>query len=357
MSIKNAAVLIAIAMSALAPAGAHAADEDKGEAGWGKGAYFESSDGKFSLELGSRVQVRYTQDDPDGGDSTGSFRVRRAKLSLKGRVYGDVEYKVQAAWSGGSTTLEDAYFEFARNPLATLWVGQGKVFFGRQELTSSGKQQFVDRSITSARFAHGRDQGLALIGETDAETFSYQVGVYNGNGPNRSGDDNTEKLIAGRVVFTPFGEYKLEESAIGRPDSPRLAIGVAALSSTEDAGAAEVDVNRLGVELAYKIGGWSTVAEYFTEDADLVAGGSSDSDGYYAQVGYLFPNDFEVAGRYAVVSPDVAGASADEIETGVALSYYVAKHDYKIQADYRNIEDELANADDRQIRVQLQLAW
>ena len=71
MSIKNAAMLIAIAMLALAPSNVSAAEDPDGEAGWGKGAYFKSADGRFSLNLGSRVQVRYTQDDPDGGDGHG----------------------------------------------------------------------------------------------------------------------------------------------------------------------------------------------------------------------------------------------------------------------------------------------
>ena len=57
-----------------------------------------------------------------------------------------------------------------RNPLAVPWIGQGKAFFGRQELTSSGRQQFVDRSNVNTRFAAGRDQGIGLTGSTEAKT-------------------------------------------------------------------------------------------------------------------------------------------------------------------------------------------
>ena len=332
--------------------------DDNGEAGWKKHAYFKSSDGKFSLELGSRVQFRFTQEDPDGGDSRGSFRVRRAKFSMSGVVYEYWNYKIQAVWSGGSTSLEDAYFQYSKNKMAQLWLGQGKAFFGRQELTSSGKQQFVDRSITSERFAPGRDQGLGLVGVNENKTFEYNLGIYNGNGRNQSRDDNSEKMIVGRAVWTPFGEYKLEESALDYPDSGKLAIGGSFLSTTNGNGAAnEVDITRVGVEFAYKIHGFNTVGEYYNESADLPGGGDADTDGLYLQVGYLFPNKkFEIAGRYAVVSPDVA-FSADEIETGIAFSYYLKKHDYKLQADFRNIEDELSNTDDREIRVQLQIAF
>jgi phosphate-selective porin len=353
MSIKKWMIAGVIATLALVPATAHAAD---GEAGWGKGAYFKSDDGRFSLNLGSRVQVRYTQDDPEDGDSVGSFRIRRAKFAMSGNVYGNIEYKIQAVWSGGSTTLEDAYFVYTGNEMAQFWVGQGKAFFGRQELTSSGKQQFVDRSIASERFAHGRDQGIALIGENSGKTFEYNLGFYNGNGRNRSSDDNDEKLLVGRVVFTPFGQYKLEESSLDYPDSPKLAIGASFLTNTEDAGPDEVDIDRFGVEFAFKVGGFNSVAEYYSESADLGAG-DADTDGFYAQLGYLFPNkQFEIAGRYAVVSPDSV-VDADETETGIAASYYISKHNYKIQADFLNIEDEFDNTDDRQIRVQLQIAF
>ncbi|MCB1055216.1 MAG: hypothetical protein KDD11_06840 [Acidobacteria bacterium] len=349
---------IAATMAALvAVPGTLRADDAKGEAGWAKAAYFKTSDGKFSLEFNSRVQVRFTQLDPEDGDSIGSFRIRRAKFALKGNAYGDIKYKIQAVWSGGSTTLEDAYFEFAQNKMATVWVGQGKAFFGRQELTSSGKQQFVDRSIASERFAHGRDQGIALIGVNSNKTFEYNIGVYNGNGRNQSRDDNQEKLIVGRLVFTPFGEYKLEESSLDYPDTGKLAIGISGLSTTDGTGAAAEDVTRLGVEFAYKIGGFNTVAEYYSENADLSGGASADTDGYYIQLGYLFPNKkFEIAGRYAVVSPD-SPVSADETESGVALSYYLHKHDYKIQGDFRTIEDDFTNSKDNEVRIQLQIAF
>ena len=116
-------------------------------------------------------------------------------------------------------------------------------------------------------------------------------------------------------------------------------------------------MTRLGVEFAYKIGGFNTVAEYYSENADLSGGASADTDGYYIQLGYLFPNKkFEIAGRYAVVSPD-SPVSADETESGVALSYYLHKHDYKIQGDFRTIEDDFTNSKDNEVRIQLQIAF
>jgi len=306
------------------------------------------------IEIGSRVQFRYTNEDPEDGESKGSFRVRRAKFAVSGTIYEDWKFKTQAVWSGGSTTLEDAYIEYTKNPMATVWFGQGKAFFGRQELTSSGKQQFVDRSITSGRFAHGRDQGVALVGTNSARTFEYIVGIYDGNGRNNSSNDDNDYLTVGRVVWTPFGEYKLEESSLDYPDTARLAIGASILDNTDGGD----DVRRTGLEVAYKVKGFNAVGEYFDETVDILGGGSEDATGYYVQLGYLFPNQkFEVALRNAVISPDVAGPSQDETENGVAFSYYLHKHGQKFQADFRTIEDDLSGNKDNEFRMQFQIVF
>lgn len=305
------------------------------------------------IEIGSRVQFRFTQSEPEEGESKGSFRVRRAKFAVSGTIYQDWKFKTQAVWSGGSTTLEDAYIEYARNPMATVWFGQGKAWFGRQELTSSGSQQFVDRSITSERFAAGRDQGIGLTGRNSDKTFEYGVGIYNGNGRNQSSNDDNDFMTVGRLVWTPFGEYKLEESALDYPSSPKFALGIAGMSTTDG----DDDVTRLGLEAAFKVGGFNAVGEFYQESLDPLAGDSLDTDGYYLQVGYLFPNrKFELAGRFAAVSPDVAG-NADETETGVAASWYFAKHGQKLQADFRQVEDDASGTTDDEFRLQFQIVF
>ncbi len=347
---------------ALAPAavGSEEGGEDEtGKSGWSKNKLtFESADRKFTLHLANRVQIRFTHEDPELGEDRDSFRVRRYKFKLEGLAFGDWQYKLQANFAGGSAVLEDAYFQYRRNPWLQPWIGQGKVFFGRQELTSSGKQQFVDRSEVSERFAPSRDQGFALVGASPNQTFEYQVGVYNGNGPNRRENDNDDLMTAARVVFAPLGEYDLAEGAIDYPATPRLAIGAAGLATTQGAGAAEVDIERVNLELAFKVRGFSLVGEYYGEEASPVAGARVDTDGYYLQVGYLFPGRrFEVAGRLGEISLDLPGPSRDQTETGVAVNYYWSKHDYKIQADLRRLEDELAGTEDDELRVQLQWSF
>ena len=66
-----------------------------------------------------------------------------------------------------------------------LRVGQWKRPFSRQQLTSSGKQEFVDRSLTDKAFGAGRDVGMMVHNNfTRAKGLEWAAGVFNGNGAN-----------------------------------------------------------------------------------------------------------------------------------------------------------------------------
>lgn len=320
---------------------------------------FELGDQQFSVRLSAFIQARFTYEMPDDGEDRGSFRVRRAKVKLTGKLFGDWGYQLQSVLNGSSVLLDDAWLEHTRHPLFRIRVGQGKTPFGRQFLTSGSKQQFVERSIASDRFAHGRDIGLWILGDSPARRFEYNLGVFNGNGVNQKKDDNDELLYTARFVVTPFGAYRPEESAHDYPARPVLALGVSGLVTTQGQGDAAVDLTRLGGELAFKVKGLNAVAEYYRETAEPATGGSRDADGLYAQLGLLFPNrKLEIAGRYSLISPDVSGPSQDETETGIAVSYYLHKHNYKLQADVRSLGFDAAPEEDRdEVRLQLQLMF
>lgn len=335
------------------------------------------------VSLSNRIQVRYSYFDRETGEDVGTFNIRRAKTAIEGKT-GDWKFKLQANWVGAGyltgasivsdslrTTvrrgpeLEDAEIWWARNPMATIWVGQGKVPFSRQEFTSSGKQQFVDRWIGNALYAPGRDQGIRLEGMNSSKTFEYAIGAYNGIARNININDNDDYLYSGRVAWMPFGEYKFEESSLDYPDSPKFVIGLAALDNTVGTGTAAVDVFRLGYEAAFKWKGFNVQGEYFDETAENTSNVESDNKGYYVQAGYLFPNKkFEIAARLENIERDQAfsvsnlGSALKDFEgTGLGLSYYLNKHVNKIQADYFTYEDKTTGNELDELRVQLQIIF
>ena len=352
------------------------------EVSWKDGkTTFKTKDAEISLS--NRVQARYAYFDREEGEDVGSFLIRRAKTAVEGKA-GDFRFKLQANWVGAGyvtgasivsdslrTTvrrgpeLEDAEIWWAKHPMATIWVGQGKVPFGRQEYTSSGKQQFVDRWIGNALYAPGRDQGIRREGMNEAKTFEYAVGAYNGIARNININDNDDYLYSGRVAWMPFGEYKFEESSLDYPDSPRLVLGLGAVDNTIGTGSSAIDVFRLGYEAAFKWQGFNVQGEYFDEDAEDQGNVKSDNKGYYIQAGYLFPNKkFEIAARFEDIERDTAFSVSNLASAllnfegqGLGVSYYLNKHVNKIQADYFTYEDKNSGTDLGELRVQLQVIF
>ncbi|MEO5763352.1 MAG: porin [Vicinamibacteria bacterium] len=142
------------------------------------------------MEMSTRLQVRYTHDPNDsvrlpgtatGGDDNGSFRIRRAKFKLEGwamKPWLTYEFQLNIPAVTGSNAgaiLEDASIDVdttkGKNRLR-IKFGQFKPGWGRQEMTTSGSQSFVDRSEVSNQYARGRETGLALWGTTSNNKLS-----------------------------------------------------------------------------------------------------------------------------------------------------------------------------------------
>ena len=112
----------------------------------------QSQDGLHRLAIQGRVQGRL-ESSFDVADSGAYFLVPRARLALKGHSYTpDLGYKFQADFGKGGAALKDFYIDYRFASALRLRAGQYTRPFSRQQLTSSGKQQFVDRSIVNAPF-------------------------------------------------------------------------------------------------------------------------------------------------------------------------------------------------------------
>jgi phosphate-selective porin OprO and OprP len=312
----------------------------------------------FTLRTGARVQIRATHAAPADAPDMTALSIRRARLSLSGAAYHHFNYAIQLELAGASARLLDANVTSTLAPWATIWAGQGKAFFGRQQLTSSGNLHFVDRTIVDGRFAAGRQQGLGLTGRLADGRVEYNAGVYNGNGINQTTNPNNRFMTVARVVAMPLGAYAPVESAHDYPAAPRLAVGLSALDNTTGEGATETGIRRVNAEAAFKLRGLNMTAEFYREWAEPHAAAQVVTDGWYYQAGYLLPGrTHELAGRWAVIAPHAADAAnaGDTIETGVGYSYYFAGHRAKLQTDLRNVRAVAADTDHRELRVQLQL--
>ncbi|MGH7790914.1 MAG: porin [Thermodesulfobacteriota bacterium] len=364
----------------------------------GDGFTIKSKDGNYSLRTRLRTQFQFSVNDTDGEDTATDFNIRRFRIIWDGNAFTPwfLYYIQVSADNNGDFTLRDAYFDIAYNKMFAPRVGQYKVPFSREELTSSSELQLVERSIVNDEFAFGRDRGASIYGVL-GNYITYGAGIFNGDGRNGVSTDSN-LLYAGRIMFTPCcgelkyggtfpagGDYKIEPN-FGL-DKPLIAFGAALAvipglnignktpdndidgrfdeifgGDVIDSGGAEADVFALTADANFKYSIFSAEAEYQfrTIDPDDGTFEETTDQGFRIQAGlFIVPEFIEVAGRFAYIAfdDDVDGReSRYEITPG--LNFYLSKsHRWKVQLSYSFINDEDTDGeeiDQNVLRAQLQ---
>jgi phosphate-selective porin len=177
------------------------------EVGYNKGAYIKTPDDRFSLKINVRTQELFKYEDQEDEKNTDTFNVRRARLLFGGNAfYPWMKYFTQVTLEGGSAALRDAYIEAAYYDWAKPQIGQYKVPFDREFLTSAFSLELIDRSIVSNAFSLQRDIGVQVSGGFFKNQLNYALGMFNGSGANQTNQDQNFMYV-GRVVYTPFGSF------------------------------------------------------------------------------------------------------------------------------------------------------
>jgi phosphate-selective porin len=355
------------------------------------------------------MQFRWTLDDREAFDAdstgdgvgredgpSGAFDVPRMRISFSGgafRPWLKYEFQFDLSRTSGesSSKIKDAVIEIRpvdRN--YRLRFGQFKAPFGLQQLTSSGRQQFVDRAITDSKFVPSRDMGLMVATTFARGTVGVDAGVFNGAGESRR-QNNRSYLWVGRAYYQPWGNYRLSEGSSDAGDDPVLHVGAGIRTGTQVQGRTTTGVfddadnqTAMNAEFAYKARRVFATAEYFwMSDAqnNPVDGRDIGSHGFHAQASYmLVPRIVEAGVRYARIDPDTDVASSDVSEVRAVVGYYWQGHNLKVQGDVGQVgfDDNVSalasrarlglpslgsrlvigeRLRDTQVRVQLQIAF
>lgn len=158
-----------------------------------------------------------------------TFYIRRARISLAGTFYqgqaGKLEYKVQAELAG-SPKLVDYFFKYTICDEFGIQLGQFKSPLSVENSEYAPlKLEMIDYSLLVQRFVRmstadlsgisstGREMGLQFYGNLfkmndGHHLFRYNVAVFNGNGINRSDDDQRKDFVA-RLMFFPIRDLSL----------------------------------------------------------------------------------------------------------------------------------------------------
>lgn len=306
-----------------------------------KGIEFIGKDSLFSMRIQFRMQNRaafLTRDDKDFSAGSYEFRVRRLRLKLEGFVYSPkLTYKIQLAFSRGDmdwdmtqesqvntsvNIVRDAVVYFEPWKDLKFGFGQTKLPGNRQRVISSGDQQFADRSIVNATFTIDRDFGF--FGSYKRNYFTVSASLTSGEGRNSSGS-NSGLSYTGRIEGLPFGAFAdkndYQEGDLAREQKPKLSIG-ASYNFNDDAVRAggqlgrdlytKTDMETFSLDLLFKYKGFALYSEFMQRNCSNPITYTSDTlsiqpiyagYGFLQQVSYLFKSNWEVALRYAEVTP------------------------------------------------------
>ncbi|RMH08449.1 MAG: porin, partial [Nitrospirae bacterium] len=306
--------------------------------GWGKkGFTLETLDGKWKTALQWRFQGRWTypeRSDPrnaaafsDNPEST--FELRRVRMKIGGHGFRPwIKYYFEVDLQPGrdfdddsekaSTRLIDWRIMIERFKWLQLRIGQWKVNYNRERVDSSGKQQFVERSIVNRIFTIDRQIGAMVYGHLFPGTMvdsRYYVGVFTGAGRGLEKNDDANMMWMGRFQWNFLGrDLKFSQSDVKYHTQPAgsLAVGVyttigkctrwsssgcgnlAGFTKPSAAADGQFRVEGIVEEAAFKWRGFSFQHEFHWKQikdntiAEGAPGHRTNLFGSYTQAGYFF---------------------------------------------------------------------
>lgn len=348
-------------------------------------------DGNNRLHLWFRGQFRYSHpfdSDPTTAEGFGappqsSIDIRRARLKAGGNAYRSwLKYYLEFDFV--NSRLLDFHFTLSPNPWLQLRLGQWKATYNRERVDSSGKQQFVERSIVNREFTVDRQPGIMLAGhlwrgKKLADSWCV-FGMFNGNGARASNDDGSMMWVAryqwqflGRdlrfsqtdVEYTERPAATLSFGAIGNksPYTRFSGSGGGQLGNFENGAAGQYEVTQFLEEVAFKYRGFSFQHELHWKDVDdTVNHRVTDLRGTYLQAGYIpwagsdhMLKPLELAVRYAWVDDDTSRPDDDRRELTFGANWFFSGHDNKLTVDLSRLT--LDQPDGRLDDVRVRFQW
>lgn len=333
------------------------------------GFEWNTSDGNYRMYIGGRLQFRYaTPFDRNpisyqalSRSARQEFLVNRARLKIGGHVYKPwVKYAFEYGLVSGR--LLDFRIMVEKYRGLNFKIGQWKVNYNRERVVSSGKQQLMDRSIVNAYFTLDRQQGVGVYGNLGSQgiaNFSYDVAIVTGAGRSAPFNPTNNLMYIGHLQWNFLGrEMPVTESDTRFHQKPVGEIGISGASykgvytnfsssggtdwiNGSDSLLNTYEIRQANVESAFMYKGFSWQNEFhmkWIEDQQNKE--TIIQSGMYIQAGYFphgvigaVPENLEIAGRFAVVLPDI---DVDHLQRqyDLAVNYFFRGHRNKLTAEY-----------------------
>ena len=363
---------------------------------FGKGLLnFVAKDSSFSVKFAPRFQVRSMSSwDHDGSQYVSpehNFIVRRSRLKFDGFAYStNLKYKLELGLSNRDISGANEFnrntpryildavimWQFAKN--WELWAGQTKLPGNVERVVSSANLQLVDRSLLNSRFNIDRDLGIQIRHKSNLGgefLMREKFAISQGEGRNVTEGNEGGLQYTGRLEFLPFGTFKSKgdysQSDLKREVSPKLMVGFTYNfneKAVRERGFAgdymirndktifETNQTTIFMDAMYKYNGVSFMGEYAKRTADSVIATEADGvtptgdvvltgNALNLQLGYLFKNNYELAGRFTTVDYDSITEKMPSKQYTLGINKYLVGHKLKVQSDisYTSLDGEKDN--------------
>lgn len=355
------------------------------------GLLFESKDGRFRFNPWLRGQFRYSDplqgdlldngqlSDPPGGE----FEVRRARLKIEGHLFSPKLGFYYEHELSGDHPLLDLRLDLDPGEGFLARIGQYKVLYNRERIDSSGKQQFVERSIATYAFTLDRQIGATLMKQSlEGSAFDnwLMLGLFEGDGISPEARGGAPMAVArwqwqflGRDLPFSQGDIKLREEAaaslsfgaagVRGPYTRFSSSGGGQLRGYAAGGDERYTLRQYLQEFAWQYRGYSIQQEYHIKHiTDHESVRDSELHGGYAQFGKAWRVDWqtlpfvwELAVRLARVDWDKTLLDRTQREYSLVGNVFFSGHDNKLSFELSKLELQETNQPGvDETRVQLQ---
>lgn len=358
-----------------------------------QGLVLKTREENTSLWLGLRLQLRYTnlKADPVDPETLSSqveddFRFNRGRIKLGGHLL-QPWLNIYSEYDFTKGYLLDYRVTLNTSETAMIRAGQWKTEYNRERVDSSGKQQFVDRSIANYWFTLDRQLGASLQGRIGAGhplDSRYWLAVVSGEG--RGGEwDERHSLGVLRYQWNllrrdaPFSQSDITRrkdpvaalslgGAYGRTRYTRYSSnGGGQLQGYEDSEENPYELRQVMQDSIFQGHGFSWQQELHGKRiTDRSTGIRRNLWGGYMQCGYFLheawgkvPAPLELALRYALVDPDSSGSSDWQEEHTAGLNWFFNGHRSKLSSalSYLTLDDPSGPVSEWRARVQWDVSF
>ncbi|MEJ2604275.1 MAG: porin [Gammaproteobacteria bacterium] len=311
------------------------------------------------------------------------FDLRRARIKMEGHLFDPrVGFYFEHELSGDRPLL-DLRLDVRFSDSFRMRAGQYKVLYNRERVDSSGKQQFVERSIATYAFTLDRQRGITLTKRLAASTRAdteLMGGLFEGDGrsPGPRGDEPMAVLrwqwnFLGRSLGfsqsdvalrdVPAASLSLAAATVRGPYTRFSSSGGGQLDGFESGGDERYTLDQWQQGFAWQYRGMSVQQEYHEKRIeDHESGRRSKLEGGYLQFGKLWPvriasrrRGLELAGRYARVEWRNTPVDRTQTELSLVTNLFITGHDNKLSLDVSRLEVRqpgLGSQDDFRLRIQ-----